>query len=77
MDWIALIKYFALSSLLSVPYEAINNYNLQKNTGYSSVRIPQEAVKVGNGLVSATNNWAWIMLGFKPTLLKTKKEEIN
>lgn len=69
-----------LSSSLGTEIDLVYGVKLHKdvklNVGYSQMFSGDSMVDVkGTGDTGVTNNWAWLMLTFKPTLFESKKPE--
>lgn len=69
-----------LSSTLGTEIDLVYGVKLHKdvklNIGYSQMFSGESMVEVkGTGDTGVTNNWAWLMLTFKPTLFESKQAE--
>ena len=69
-----------LSSTLGTEIDLVYVVKLHKdvklNIGYSHMFSGESMVEVkGTGDTGVTNNWAWLMLTFKPTLFESKKAD--
>ena len=67
-----------LSKNLGTEIDLVYNINLAKGVaitaGYSEMfaTSTMEAIKPGNGTKDRINNWAWLMLTFKPVFYSSK-----
>ena len=65
------------NSGLGTEIDLVLNLNLSSNTnikmGYSQMFATSTMEVLKGGDKSQTNNWAWLMLTFKPTLFKSKE----
>ncbi len=68
-----------ISSSLGTEIDLIYIQKLHKSVnlkvGYSQMFATESMVEIKGGDKSVVNNWAWLMLTFKPTLFETKKLE--
>lgn len=63
-------KRFGNELDITFGYKIYDNVTL--NAGYSHMFASDGMELIKNGKANETNNWAWLMFTFKPTLFSTK-----